>query len=90
MKQLTNRLPLYQPHAVKRLLERQLSVDAVNHIAEVGVTVQEGGGRVMKRGEVGGKPVHVVLERPNTIITVYAADEWESTITLSRKKASQI
>lgn len=76
-------------HAVKRIVERRLPVDAVAQIAEVGVTVQESRDCVMKRGDINGKPVHVVLVA-NSIRTVYTADQWDSTITIHRKKVSNL
>ncbi|SFU95941.1 DUF4258 domain-containing protein [Alicyclobacillus macrosporangiidus] len=86
MKLKTMSKPVFDGHAVRRILERRLPVEAVEQIAQVGVTVQENGTRVMKRGDVNGKPVHVVLAKPNTIITVYSADEWESTVAVRRKR----
>ncbi|MCL6444205.1 MAG: DUF4258 domain-containing protein [Alicyclobacillus sp.] len=80
--------PVYGIHAVKRLWQRHLPVDAVDQIAQVGVTVQESSDRVVKRGEINGKPVHVVLVKPNVVITVYVADEWESTIKVRRKSSA--
>ncbi len=77
--------PVYDIHAVKRIVQRRLPIDAVDQIAQVGVPVQESSERVMKRGDINGRPVHVVLVKPNTVITVYFADEWESNITVRRK-----
>ena len=86
---VTNRnRPVYDIHAVKRMVQRRLPVDVIDQIAQVGVTVQENRHRVMKRGDLNGKPIHVVLAKPNTVITVYAADEWDSTITVCRKRMS--
>jgi hypothetical protein len=78
--------PVYDIHAVKRILQRRLPIDAVEQIAQVGVTVQEDSQYVMKRGDVNGRPVHVVLLKPNTVKTVYIANEWESSITVRRKR----
>ncbi|MCF8568426.1 DUF4258 domain-containing protein [Alicyclobacillus tolerans] len=89
MSSKTNR-PVYDIHAVKRMVQRQLPVDVIDRIAQVGVTVQESRHRVMKRGDVNGKPIHVVLAKPNTVITVYAADEWDSTITVCRKRKTAV
>ena len=76
--------PLFAPHTVKRILQRRVPIDAVAQIAEFGVVVQENGNRVMKRGEVNNLPIHVVVERPNAVVSVYFADEWQSTITVQR------
>jgi len=76
----------YEFHAVKRMLQRRLSVDAIAQIAEVGVTVQESKDCVMKRGDINGKPVHVVLDKAaNLVRTVYTADQWDSTITVQKR-----
>ncbi|MCL6633345.1 MAG: DUF4258 domain-containing protein [Alicyclobacillus herbarius] len=77
--------PVFNGHAVRRIIERRLPIEAVEQIAQVGVTVQENGTRVMKRGDINGKPIHVVLAKPNTVITVYSADEWKTSITVRRK-----
>lgn len=77
--------PLYAGHAVKRIVERRLPVDVISQIAKVGITVQESRRRVMKRGEVCGQAVHVVLQKPNTVITVYFADEWDVAVRRNRK-----
>lgn len=82
--------PVYDIHAVKRMVQRRLPVDVIEKIAQVGVTVQEDRNRVMKRGDLNGKPIHVVLAKPNTVITVYTADEWDSTITVYRKRISPL
>lgn len=76
---------VYTAHAVKRIMQRRLPLDAVYQIAQVGITVQKNGSKLIKRGDIGGKPVHVVLEN-NTVITVYVADEFESTVTIQRKR----
>lgn len=76
--------PVFATHTVRRIIQRRVSVDAVARIAEFGVVVQASELRVMKRGEVNGIPIHVVVEHPNVIVTVYFADEWESTITVQR------
>jgi len=76
--------PVFASHTVKRMIQRRVSVDAVARIAEFGVVVQASENRVMKRGEVNGMPIHVVIEHPNVVVTVYFADEWESTITVQR------
>jgi hypothetical protein len=80
---------VYTAHAVSRIIQRQLPLNAVFQIAEIGVTVQTNGRRVVKRGEVNGTPVHVVLEH-NTIITVYVADEFESEVKVQRKRVAAI
>lgn len=82
--------PVYDIHAVKRMVQRRLPVDVIDQIAQVGVTVQEDRNRVMKRGDLNGTPIHVVLAKPNTVITVYTADEWDSTITVYRKRISPL
>lgn len=82
--------PVYDIHAVKRMVQRRIPVDVVDRIAQVGVTVQESMHRVMKRGDVNGQAIHVVLAKPNTVITVYTADEWDSTITVCRKRKSLV
>jgi predicted SpoU family rRNA methylase len=76
---------VFEEHAVKRVIVRKLPVDAICQIAQFGVTVQQTHDRVMKRGEINGKPVHVVLVGPNVVKTFYEANEWESTITVRRK-----
>lgn len=81
---------VYGIHAVKRLMQRHLSIDAIDQIAKVGVTVQENGDRALKRGDINGKPVHVVVEKPNVIVTVYTADEWMSEITVTRKRPPMV
>lgn len=80
--------PVYGSHAVKRLLQRHLPIDAIDQIAQVGVTVQESRDRIMKRGDVDGKPIHVIIAKPNTVITVYAADEWTSRVIVHRKRST--
>lgn len=77
---------VFEEHAVKRVIDRRLPVDAICQIAQFGVTVQQTHDRVMKCGEINGKPVHVVLVRPNVVKTFYEANEWESTITVRRKR----
>ncbi|MCF8568012.1 hypothetical protein LLE49_25130 [Alicyclobacillus tolerans] len=76
--------PVFAPHTVRRIIQRRVSVDAVEQIAKFGVVVQDSGLRVMKRGEVQGIPIHVVVERPNVVVTVYFANEWKSTVTVNR------
>ena len=39
---------VYTAHAVKRIMQRRLPLDAVYQIAQVGITVQESGKRVGK------------------------------------------
>lgn len=85
----TRMRPVFAPHTVKRIIQRRVSIDAVAQIAEFGVVVQENGSRVMKRGDVQGTPIHVVVEHPNVVVTVYFADEWKSTITVKRVGKSQ-
>ena len=75
---------VFGTHAVKRLMKRKVPLDAIVQIAEFGVTVQTTGERTMRRGEVNGEAIHVVVEHPNVIVTVYFADEWTSTVTVER------
>lgn len=82
--------PIFTSYAVKRLMQRHLSVDVIDQIAQVGVTVQESETRVMKRGDVNGMPVHVVIEKPNTVITLYAADEWDSSIRVRHSRKTKV
>ncbi|WP_258111902.1 DUF4258 domain-containing protein [Alicyclobacillus sp. SP_1] len=71
--------PTYTEHAVRRILERHLPMDVVSNVAKHGVTVQRNQNVVMKRGEWGDKPIHVVVDpHHNSIVTVYVANEWES------------
>lgn len=76
---------VYTAHAVSRIMQRQLPIDAVYQIAQVGVIVQHSRDRVIKRGDIDGQPVHVVLE-DNVIVTVYAADEFKSSVNVQRKR----
>lgn len=81
---------VFSEHAVQRIVQRRVPISAISLIAQVGITVQRTHNRVMKRGEVGGLPVHLVIHEPtNTLISVYFADEWVSTITLERKKRNR-
>jgi hypothetical protein len=71
--------PTYNEHAVKRVVERHVPIDVVTNVAKHGVTVQRNQQFVMKRGEWGEKPIHVVVDRSkNSIVTLYVANEWES------------
>lgn len=83
--------PVWADHAVGRLLERGESLEtvmgmkeAIKSIVKYGVTVENNGPRHVKRGEFQGEPIHVVVEKSDTIITLYFADEWQSHITVTR------
>ncbi|MFD1676079.1 DUF4258 domain-containing protein [Alicyclobacillus fodiniaquatilis] len=89
--------PVWGHHAVTRLFQRGGStenmkqmMDAIRMIVEYGVTVEKNGPRSVKRGELEGEPVHVIVEKPNVIITLYFADEWESHIVVKRQSKPQV
>lgn len=71
---------VYDVHAVRRIVQRRVPIDAIEQIARFGVTIQASKHHVMKRGEIAGKPVHVVINLPCTIKTVYIANEWSVTV----------
>lgn len=77
---------VYDRHAVKRIMQRRIPLDVIEQIAHVGVAVQEDTRYVMKRGDWNGNPVHVVMEKPATVKTVYVADEWKSRISVRHNK----
>ncbi|WDL99819.1 DUF4258 domain-containing protein (plasmid) [Alicyclobacillus sp. ALC3] len=77
---------VYDRHAVKRIIQRRIPLDVIEQIAQVGVAVQEDKRHVMKRGDWNGNPVHVVMEKPTTVKSVYVADEWKSTISVRRNR----
>ena len=81
---MTKQYFLFDPHAVRRLISRRVPYEAVLQIAEFGVTVQESSLSKMKRGEVNGMAVHVVVLKEHIIKTVYFADEWVSKVTVER------
>ena len=87
---ITMMKPVFTSYAIRRMVQRNLPIDAVERIAQVGVTVQESETRAMKRGDVNGMPVHVVIEKPNTVITLYAADEWDSSIRVRHSRKTKV
>ena len=62
---------VFGTHAVKRIQERHLNVDAVWQIALVGIVIERSGKRELKRGEFQGHAILVVIEQPNVIVTAY-------------------
>ena len=79
--------PVFSTHAVRRLVQRRVPIDAIVQIALVGITVQAKRDRVVKRGDFHGKPIHVVLDTvKNVVVTEYFADEWESRIEVRRQR----
>lgn len=76
--------PVYAEHAVKRIVDRGVPIVAVSMIVRYGVTVEKNGERLVKRGEFENVPIHVVVHKPETVISVYFADEWTSEITVHR------
>jgi len=80
---------LFDVHAVHRIVQRKLPINAIAQIAETGVPVQETDSSVLVRGQCKGQPIHVfILKQPqgNVIHTAYVADEWESKMVVSRPR----
>ena len=71
---------VFGAHAVKRVVERHLPIDAVWQIATVGTVVQTSGLRKVKQGEFDGRRIRVVVEQPNVIVTAYAERDMQATI----------
>ncbi|EPZ47885.1 MULTISPECIES: DUF4258 domain-containing protein [Alicyclobacillus] len=81
---------LFTEHAVKRIVKRRVPISSISLVAQVGITIQSTNDRVMKRGDVNGQQIHVVIEKPSTIISVYFADQWSSTIDVTRHKPQRL
>lgn len=77
----------YHRHAVRRMLLRQIPLHVVEKVATVGVPVKETSRMVLMRGQWGQQAIHVLkAKKTNTVHTVYIADEWHSSITVTRMK----
>ena len=62
---------VFGTHAVKRIAERHIPIDAVWQIATVGVVVETRGIRRKKRGEFDGHTIDVIVEEPNVIVSAF-------------------
>ncbi|MCY0875258.1 MAG: hypothetical protein OWT28_03135 [Firmicutes bacterium] len=77
----------YDRHAVRRMLLRQIPLQIVEKVATVGVPVKETRRMVLMRGQWGKKAIHVLKSKQtHTVHTVYVADEWQSSITVTRMR----